>query len=92
MRFRSTDVAGNVEQAQSATVTVVAGTAPGDGDGPATGSGAPAGTVGGSGSSSGGTAGGLAVTGSETPVVLGILALVLAGLGAALLGARRRRA
>ena len=98
VRFRSTDVAGNVEQAQSATVTVVAGTAPGDGDGPGTGSGtpgapgAPAGTVGGSGSSSGGTAGGLAVTGSETPVVLGILALVLAGLGAALLGARRRRA
>ncbi len=39
VRFRSTDVAGNVEQAQSATVTVVAGTAPGDGDGPGTGSG-----------------------------------------------------
>jgi hypothetical protein len=94
VRFRSTDVAGNVEPAQSATVTVVAGAAPGDGDGSGTGSGtsgASAGTIGGPGSPSGGTAGGLAVTGSAAPVSLGILALVLAGLGAVLLGARRRR-
>jgi len=99
VQFRSTDVAGNREQVQSVTVTVRAGTAPGGGDGSGAGSGtgsgtpgAPAGTIGGPGSSDGGTASGLAVTGSDAPVVLGILALALSALGAALLGARRRRA
>ncbi len=97
VQFRSTDVAGNVEQTQSATVTVVAGAAPGDGAGGGEGSGtgaggSSAGTVGGTGGSGSGTAaGGLAATGSEMPRAIGILALLLGGLGAGLLLLLRRR-
>lgn len=97
VQFRSTDVAGNLEQARSATVTVVAGAAPGEGagagDGSGTGTGTPgtpAGTIGGSGGTAA-SGGGLAATGSEMPLALGILALVFGGLGAGLLLLRRRR-
>jgi len=97
VQFRSTDVAGNVEQTRSATVTVVAGAVPGDGTGGGDGSGtaaggSSAGTVGGTGGSGSGTAAsGLAATGSEMPLALGILALAIGGLGAGLLLLRRRR-
>jgi len=101
--FRSSDVAGNVEQTRAATLTVVAAGTPGAGsdtDGAASGSGgAPAGSDGTPAGSIGSSAvdgsvprGGLAVTGAEWTPALGVVALLLAASGATALFLRRRRA
>ncbi len=69
LQFRSTDVAGNVEQTRSATVTVVAGAAPGDGSGTGTGTGNGSGAGNGSGtgtSTSGAPAGTIGGAGSSS--------------------------
>lgn len=109
--FRSTDVAGNVEQVRTAEVTVTAqggtdpGTTPGGTDPGTTPGGSGAGTTpGGNGGNGAGSApaddrkasgtapGGLALTGTEAPLALTVLAFGAVIAGAALVLVRRRRA
>ncbi|MEV7756942.1 discoidin domain-containing protein [Microbacterium sp. NPDC089180] len=95
LSFRSTDVAGNVEEIRSAEVTVTAqggtdpGTTPGGVDPGAT----PGGSGAGAGTTPGGTGtGGLALTGTEAPIAVTVLAVAALIAGAAMMHVRRRRA
>jgi len=110
VQYRSTDVAGNVEQTRSTTVTIGGGTGPGPTptpeptssqaptaapssptpSGPAS-SGAGTGTwASGTGAATGNR--GLATTGTDAPVALGVVALLLVAAGTGVLIQRRRRA
>ncbi len=96
--FRSTDVAGNVEETRTAELTV---TAPGDGgtDPGTTPAPTPSATTPGSTAGTGGTASGtagasdaLALTGTEAPISLAVGAFLALLAGAGVLLLRRRRA
>ncbi len=96
--FRSTDVAGNVEETRTAELTV---TAPGDGgtDPGTTPAPSPSATTPGSTAGTGGTASGtagasdaLALTGTEAPITLAVGAILALLAGAGVLLIRRRRA
>ncbi len=77
LSFRSTDVAGNVEEIRSAEVTVTArgGTEPGTAPAESTPGATPGGSGAGAGTTPGGTVtGGLALTGTEAPIAVTVLA------------------
>jgi hypothetical protein len=99
VRYRSTDVAGNVEEVRSTTVTIEAEVGPGPGPDPqpepstpppdtATASPTQTSTPSPAGTDSKGA---LAATGAEAPLALGGVALLLTAAGAGTLLLRRRR-